>query len=116
MDTSSLIVLVVVGIVLLGAPGVVLRSAGSAGDLLAALFVPPDQTLRWPHGVQESDAPWGWRPAVQTAELDVVGVVTDVDRPALDIDAVLAAPSPGHTAYVERLHPVGPIRFRARPQ
>jgi len=35
-------------------------SAGRVGDVVAQLFVPPNRGLGWPHGVQESDEPWGW--------------------------------------------------------
>ena len=34
---------------------------GRSSDVMASLFVPPDLRLGWPHGVQESDEPWGWR-------------------------------------------------------
>ena len=42
-------------------------SLGRAGDVMAALFVPPDRALGWPHGVQESDEPWGWHEPVSAA-------------------------------------------------
>src|SRR3954468_6523544 len=35
-------------------------SAGQVGDVVAQLFVPPNRGLGWPHGVPESDEPWGW--------------------------------------------------------
>jgi hypothetical protein len=40
----------------------VLPPVGAAGDMLAGLFAPYDGSLGWPHGVQEGDEPWGWRP------------------------------------------------------
>ncbi|TMF37265.1 MAG: hypothetical protein E6I26_07640 [Chloroflexi bacterium] len=64
MDTPNLIVPLVIVIVLILTPRLVLRSVGAAGDIVAQLFVPPDRALGWPHGVQESDDPWGWRGGV----------------------------------------------------
>jgi hypothetical protein len=49
----------------------ILRPIGGAGDMMAGLFVPPDRSLGWPRGVQESDEPWGWRSG--RTEPEVVG-------------------------------------------
>ena len=61
MDGPSLLpLMVMVGAFLFAVPRVA-SAIGATSDLLAQLFVPPDRALPWPHGVQESDEPWGWR-------------------------------------------------------
>jgi hypothetical protein len=54
-------------------------SLGRAGDVMAALFVPPDRTLGWPHGVQESDEPWGWHEPMNAAPAPAGGGESDDD-------------------------------------
>jgi hypothetical protein len=61
MDASRLTLTFVVLLIGAGLGRFILSSMGRAGDAMATLFVPPDQALGWPHGVQESDEPWGWR-------------------------------------------------------
>jgi hypothetical protein len=61
MDLSPIIVVAVI-LLAAGGTGRVLAQLGLASDLMASLFVPPDRALGWPHGVQEQDAPWRWRP------------------------------------------------------
>jgi len=61
MDASRLTMTFAVLLVGLGLGRFVVSSLGQAGDVMASLFVPPDRALGWPHGVQESDEPWGWR-------------------------------------------------------
>jgi hypothetical protein len=59
MDTPNLLLpMIIVGLFFV-LPRVAV-SAGHAGDVVAQLFVPPNRSLGWPHGVQESDEPWGW--------------------------------------------------------
>ena len=81
----------------------------------ASLFVPPDRTLPWPRGVQESDAPWGWRAPIPPDD----DPSRDLDLPAVDLDAIVAgdgsAPA-GHSRYVEPPHRVDPIHIRTLPQ
>src|SRR5690242_20046469 len=61
MDGPSLLpLMIMVGAFLFAVPRVA-SAVGATSDLLAQLFVPPDRALPWPHGVQESDEPWGWR-------------------------------------------------------
>lgn len=63
MDGPSLLLLMLmVGAFVFVVPRVG-SAVGATSDLLAQLFVPPDRALPWPHGVQESDEPWAWRPA-----------------------------------------------------
>ncbi len=63
MDGPSLLpLMIMVGAFLFAVPRVA-SAVGATSDLLGQLFVPPDRALPWPHGVQESDEPWGWRPA-----------------------------------------------------
>jgi hypothetical protein len=65
MDTSSLLVLLVIGVIALLAPRAIVQTFGATGDLIAQLFVPPNRSLGWPHGVQETDEPWAWRGGVR---------------------------------------------------
>jgi hypothetical protein len=78
----------------------------------SALFVPPDRTMPWPRGVQESDAPWGWRPAAEPLET----IDHDVDPRSIEPTARLLLPVSGHSRYVLPPIPVAPIRFRSLPQ
>ena len=81
----------------------------------ASLFVPPDRTLPWPRGVQESDNPWGWRPAAHGDD----DSAPEVDLPSADLDAIVAAAGSavvGHSHYVAPPHRVDPIHVRTLPQ
>jgi len=64
-------ILIVVVLVAASGVGRALTSLGRASDLMASLFVPPDRTLGWPHGVQEQDAPWSWRSTAPATEADL---------------------------------------------
>ena len=77
MDPSRFAVTLAVLLIGIGLGRVVIGSAGRAGDAMAALFVPPDRALGWPHGVQESDEPWGWRPGAPAFDPD--GAAADGD-------------------------------------
>ncbi|HLO35607.1 MAG TPA: hypothetical protein VK194_05975, partial [Candidatus Deferrimicrobium sp.] len=61
MDASQLGQIVALVAVATVVARVVMGSVARAGEGMATLFVPPDRTLGWPHGVQEGDEPWGWR-------------------------------------------------------
>ena len=63
MDPTNIVAIafVALGVWLVSRPFV--QSVAATGDVVAQLFVPPNRALGWPRGVQESDAPWGWRPA-----------------------------------------------------
>jgi hypothetical protein len=76
----------------------------------ASLFVPPDRTLGWPRGVQESDAPWGWHPPLDPLRDDSPEPMADLSSYAVPL--VLT----GHMTYVERPHRVAPVHVRALPQ
>jgi hypothetical protein len=73
MDTSSLLVLLGIGVIALLAPRAIVQTFGATGDLIAQLFVPPNRSLGWPHGVQESDEPWAWRGGVRRAATGALG-------------------------------------------
>lgn len=88
----------------------VIRKLSLAEAGFASLFVPPDRTLPWPHGVQESDAPWGWRPAVDQIDGDGTDPVADIPPDAADPVVVRAG------SYIEPTRPVAPVRFRSLPQ
>jgi hypothetical protein len=62
MDASRLALTVAFLLIAFGLGRFVLATAGRAGEGMATLFVPPDRTLGWPLGVQESDEPWAWQP------------------------------------------------------
>lgn len=60
MDLTPIFVVAII-LIAAGGLGRLLAQLGLASDFLASLFVPPDRTLGWPHGVQEQDTPWTWR-------------------------------------------------------
>jgi hypothetical protein len=62
MDAPHLLVPIAFLVLLIVLPPLAYQAIGRTGDVMAQLFVPPDQALGWPHGIQESDEPWGWRP------------------------------------------------------
>ncbi len=74
MDSTPIVAVIVVLIAAFGV-GRALTTLGHASDVMASLFVPPDRRLGWPHGVQEQDAPWAWRPPVAADEDDPPGPV-----------------------------------------
>ena len=73
MDTPNLLVAIAFLVLLIVGPRLAYVSVGRTGDVLAQLFVPPDRALGWPHGVQESDEPWGWQPAISPLGPDAPG-------------------------------------------
>jgi len=85
MDMSPILVIVVILIAAAGA-GRTLAQLGLASDLMASLFVPPDRALGWPHGVQEQDVSWTWRPPQAR---------TDPSEPASPVQTQPLAPSIG---------------------
>ena len=111
MDAAQLTELITIGALLFLSMRTVLRTLDRAETGFASLFVPPDRTLPWPRGVQESDSPWGWRPPMPVIE----GAGEDDGSPA-DLAAAMAAPAPGHSRYVEPPHRVDPIHVRTLPQ
>ena len=89
-----------------------LNTAGRAGDMMAALFVPPDQSLGWPHGVQERDEPWSWR----TASRSIGNQGPPPDDGPSDIGTDHSAwgdPPPGR--FVVPVAPVDPVHLGVRP-
>ena len=72
MDLSTLIAWLAIATIGLLFGRRVAVAFGRSSDVMASLFVPPDRTLGWPIGVQESDEPWGWQepdpdPAIPTS-------------------------------------------------
>jgi hypothetical protein len=61
VDSAHLSLTFVLAAVGIGLGRFVLTSMDRAESGFASLWVPPDRTLGWPHGVQESDEPWAWR-------------------------------------------------------
>ena len=110
MDAGQLAQLLTLGACLYLATRFGLGALDRAEAGFASLFVPPDRTLGWPRGVQESDAPWGWQPPVDPLDELSAEPVADL---ASEPPAVILA---GHMRYVERTRRVAPVRFRALPQ
>ena len=112
---ARLIQLLTIGALLFLVARFGLRSFEQAEAGFASLFVPPDRTLPWPRGVQESDSPWGWRPGLPVDD----GAESELELPPVDLDALVAGSgsgTPGHSRYVEPLHRVEPIHVRTLPQ
>ncbi|MBA2719482.1 MAG: hypothetical protein H0U52_09625 [Chloroflexi bacterium] len=61
MDLSTLVAWLAIGTLGLFIGRHVIGALSRSSDVMASLFVPPDRTIGWPIGVQESDEPWGWR-------------------------------------------------------
>jgi hypothetical protein len=104
MDAPSLVTLAaVVAAAVVFVPRLLLESAGRASDGIAQLFIPPDRTLGWPHGVQESDAPWGWRSPADAAR--AIADATDdriSDGPVVvDIDSTYPTPFTSDATIVD---------------
>ena len=113
MDTPNLLIPVVAGLLLVLMPRLILQSVGRVSEGMATLFVPPDRTLGWPRGVQESDEPWAWRipttdprrgsdPA-ETADPPVLVELADVPYELVDLPADGAAI---HDALIVSVHAV----------
>jgi hypothetical protein len=64
-------ILIVAALVAASGVGRALTVLGRSSDVMASLFVPPDRSLGWPHGVQEQDVAWSWRPTAPAADADV---------------------------------------------
>jgi hypothetical protein len=111
MDAAQLTQLITIGALLFLSMRTVLRTLDRAETGFASLFVPPDRTLPWPRGVQESDSPWGWRPPLSSIE-----GAEDGDGSEVDLEAAMTAPAHGHSRYVEPPHRVDPIHVRTLPQ
>jgi hypothetical protein len=84
MDAPHLLVPIAFLVLLIVLPPLAYQSAGRTADVVAQLFVPPDRALGWPHGVQESDEPWGWRPGPDATDpADPRWAGDDGDAPAV---------------------------------
>jgi len=112
VDPSRFAVTLAVLLVGVGLGRLVVAAAGSTGDVMATLFVPPDRALGWPHGVQESDEPWGWRRAAPSgphrAAEDDTGSGSGSGPPSDWTDL------PGGT-FVVPLGPVDTVHVGVRP-
>jgi len=110
VDAAHLTQLFAVGAVAIAIMRYLLTTLDRAEAGFASLFVPPDRTLGWPRGVQESDAPWGWRPPLETIEADEPSGLADLDVP---IERLVIT----HIgSYVEPTRLVEPVIFRTLPQ
>ena len=86
------------------------------GELMASLFVPPDRSLGWPHGVQERDEPWGWRPPASPA-LEILRPVATAaieDDPPHAVPDVVLGRRGWSGPYVVAVGRVAPIQFAVR--
>jgi hypothetical protein len=110
MDAAHLTQLLALAAGVVALIRLVLGTLDRAEAGFASLFVPPDRTLGWPRGVQESDAPWGWHPPLEPLEAEASEPIADIDP---------HAPRPAivrHGSYVEPTRPVAPVHLRTLPQ
>jgi hypothetical protein len=112
MDASRLTITFAIVLIGLGLGRFVVSSVGRAGDVMAALFVPPDQALGWPRGVQEGDAPWGWRGMASPAADRPIDRGDDDDHASSELRE-WRDPPPG--SFVVPVDRVAPVRFGVRP-
>jgi hypothetical protein len=110
MDAAHLAQMMALAGIVLGLARFLLHSLDLAEAGFASLFVPPDRTLGWPHGVQESDAPCGWQPAAAAIDPEADEIIADFD-PGAQAPTIVHAGS-----YVEPTRLVAPVHLRALPQ
>jgi hypothetical protein len=108
MDTPNLLLPVVAVIGLFFVLPRVAVSAGHAGDIVAQLFVPPNRSLGWPHGVQETDEPWGWRDG-GAGSSDPGGEPSGFDEPELVDFFDVVELGTGRSSGSGLLIPLGPV-------
>ena len=102
MDSPNLLVAIVITVLAIAAPTVLLRAVGPASEGIAQLFVPPDRTLGWPHGIQESDEPWGWHVAPLPAGpspdegAEPIGEIVELTMAKAEPAGVVVAVQPVH--------------------
>jgi hypothetical protein len=111
VDAGQLTQAFIIAGILLGIGRLVVTTVGRAEGGIAILFVPPDRRLGWPHGVQESDEPWGWHPPA-TTPTEVFEAAGLDNEPTLPAEAPLPEPVAG--SFVVDPKPVDPITFHAR--
>ncbi len=106
MDPGQVVTIAIVAVAIWYGPRLVLGSVGAAGDVVAQLFVPPDRSLGWPQGVQESDAPWGWRLPAPSSPLDLTPSPAEPSPFVADVD-LLDSPvrSGSFVVPVQRVRP-----------
>jgi hypothetical protein len=71
VDPTLIAIVIVAAVVAASGVGRALTVLGRSSDVMASLFVPPDRSLGWPHGVQEQDVAWSWRPTGQSADAGI---------------------------------------------
>lgn len=110
MDAAHLSELFLFVAILAGFARFLIVSLNQAESGFASLFVPPDRNLGWPRGVQEGDAPWGWRP--RSTE-----VFASPDLP--DVETMRSTPADWMVyragSFVIPVRRVAPIRLELRP-
>jgi hypothetical protein len=112
MDASRFALTFAVLMIGIGIGRFVLSTAGRAGEGMATLFVPPDRTLGWPRGIQESDEPWACREraaATRPPDPDDGG---RAEGPPGDLPTLI---EPRHGGYVVPVARVAPVHHRVRP-
>jgi hypothetical protein len=110
MDAAHLAQLMLYGTIVLVLVRSVVITLDKAETGFASLFVPPDRTLGWPHGVQEGDEPWAWRAAPPTEVVTSSGDPGDPGGPSQP--AEIAEP---RRALVVPVGPVAPVHLGLRP-
>jgi hypothetical protein len=112
MDPSRFAVTLAVLLIGVGLGRLVVAAAGSTGDVMATLFVPPDRALGWPHGVQELDEPWAWHVPPPQIAREAAGEDDDTDNgPSGQSEWA----EPGHGAFVVPVDRVDPVHLGVRP-
>ena len=112
MHAAQLSQLIAITVLVLAFGRFVVRSLDRAEHGFASLFVPPDRTLGWPHGIQESDEPWAWRAGADAHPTRSDSPDDAPDRPG---DPTLAEPAGAREgALIVPVAPVAPIHFAAR--
>ncbi|HEV7809990.1 MAG TPA: hypothetical protein VGO64_05300 [Candidatus Limnocylindrales bacterium] len=112
MDAPNLVALAICVAALLLAPRLLLHGVSHMSDGIAQLFVPPDRTLGWPRGVQESDDPWGWHEPATAWIGQAVGGGADaaLERPEAAAPVVVEVTGVVTTEAGGLVVPVAPVR------
>jgi hypothetical protein len=106
MDPTNVVALAFLALAVWLVSRPLFQSVGTAGDVVAQLFVPPNRGLGWPRGVQEIDSPWSWAAASDTVDpMSAMEPPSGSDPGLLDLDGL---PTPIRAGSF--VVPVQPVR------